>query len=211
MPLLVHFFGPLHAVPIVALVAIVANVSRVVMWFKEINWRVCAVYNLCAVPSVILGANTLVLLPPRLIDLVLGGFLLLMIPTRRWLRKIEFKLKLWHMAIVGAVIGYLTGVVASTGAINTPFFLAYGLLKGAFIGTEAASSLIMFIAKGITFQQLGVINGEILGQGLLIGAFVLVGSGFSKRFVLKLPEKIFLHLMEAVMLISSLSILAMAW
>jgi uncharacterized membrane protein YfcA len=69
----------------------------------------------------------------------------------------------------------------------------------------------MFIAKGITFQQLGVINGEILGQGLLIGAFVLVGSGFSKRFVLKLPEKIFLHLMEAVMLISSLSILAMAW
>jgi uncharacterized membrane protein YfcA len=211
MPLLVHFFGPLQAVPIVALVAIVANVSRVFIWLKAIDWRVCIVYNLCAVPSVILGANTLVMLSPRLIDLILGCFLLFMIPIRRWLRKIEFQLKLWHMAIVGAFIGYLTGVVASTGAINTPFFLAYGLTKGAFIGTEAASSLIMFVAKGITFHQLGVLNSEIIGQGLLIGAFVLIGSAFSKRFVLNLPEKVFLHMMEAVMLVSSLSILAMAW
>ena len=69
----------------------------------------------------------------------------------------------------------------------------------------------MFVAKGITFHQLGVLNSEIIGQGLLIGAFVLIGSAFSKRFVLNLPEKVFLHMMEAVMLVSSLSILAMAW
>ena len=121
MPLLVHFFGPLHAVPIVALVAIVANISRVVIWFKAIEWRVCLVYNLTAVPGVILGANTLVLLSPRWIDLILGCFLLAMIPIRRKLREMNFKLKLWEMALVGALIGYLTGVVASTGAVNTPF------------------------------------------------------------------------------------------
>jgi uncharacterized membrane protein YfcA len=210
MPLLVHFFGPLHAIPIVAMVAIVANISRVGIWFKSIDWRVCAVYNICAVPGVVLGANTLVLLEPRWIDILLGAFLMAMIPIRRWLRKKEFNLKLWHMSVVGAVIGYLTGVVASTGAVNTPFFLAYGLLKGAFIGTEAASSLIMFIAKGITFHKLGVLSPEIIAQGLLIGAFVLVGSAFSKRLVLNLPEKVFLHLMEGVMLVSAVTILAMA-
>jgi len=211
MPLLVHFFGPLHAVPSVAIVGIVANISRVVIWFKEIEWRVCVVFNLSAIPFVILGANTLVLLSERLIDLVLGCFLLLMIPIRRKLKEMNFTLKLWEMSIVGAVIGYLTGVVASTGALNTPFFLAYGLLKGAFIGTEAASSLFMFIAKGITFHSLGVIDLEIFGQGVLIGAFVLVGSAFSKRFVLNLSESVFLKLMEGVMLVSALSILAMAW
>ena len=114
------------------------------------------------------------------------------------------------MALVGAVIGYLTGVVASTGAINTPFFLGYGLVKGAFIGTEAASSLFMFIAKGITFHQLGVIDLEVIEQGLIIGSFVLIGSGFSKRLVLNLSETVFLYLMEGVMLVSGLSILAMA-
>jgi len=211
MPLLVHFFGPLHAVPIVAMVAIVANISRVVIWYKSIEWRVCAVYNFTAVPGVILGANTLVLLNERWIDLILGCFLLAMIPIRRKLRAINFQLKLWEMAVVGAVIGYLTGVVASTGAINTPFFLAYGLVKGAFIGTEAASSFFMFVAKGITFHQLGVLSVEIFSQGILIGAFVLIGSAFSKKFVLNLSETVFLQLMEGVMLVSGISILAMAW
>ena len=211
MPLLVHFFGPLSAVPIVALVATMANVSRVVMWFKVIDWRVCLVYNLTAVPGVILGANTLVLLSPRWIELFLGGFLLAMIPIRRKLRQINFNLKLWEMAVVGAMMGYLTGIVASTGALNTPFFLAYGLVKGAFIGTEAASTVFVLIAKGVTFHQLGILNLEIMSKALLIGAFVLMGSAFSKKFVLNLSEKVFLQMMEGVMLVSAVSILAMAW
>ena len=211
MPLLVHFFGPMSAVPTVALVATMANVSRVVMWIKLIDWQVCLVYNLTAVPGVILGANTLVLLSPRWIELFLGSFLLAMIPIRRKLRQINFNLKLWEMAVVGAMMGYLTGIVASTGALNTPFFLAYGLMKGAFIGTEAASTVFVLIAKGVTFHQLGILNTEIMAKALLIGTFVLIGSAFSKKFVLNLSEKVFLQMMEGVMLVSAVSILAMAW
>lgn len=211
MPPLVHFYGPMQTVPIIALVAIVANLSRVVLWLREIDWRVCGVYSLTAVPAVVLGANTLVQFNARLIELMLGSFLLLMIPARRWLRRQNFRPNLWHMAGVGAGIGYLTGLVASTGAINTPFFLAFGLVKGAYIGTEAASSLTLFLAKGITFHQLGVIDSRAIGQGLLIGAFVLIGSTLSKRLVLQIPEHRFLQLMEGVMLVSGLSILWMAW
>jgi len=39
------------------------------------------------------------------------------------------------------VIGYLTGIVVSTGPLSVPLFLFYGLTKGAFLATEAASSL----------------------------------------------------------------------
>ena len=211
MPPLVHFYGPMQTVPIIALVAIVANFSRVVLWLREINWRLCGVYSLTAVPAVVLGANTLVQFNARLIEIMLGCFLLLMIPARRWLRKLNFRPNLFHMALVGAGIGYLTGLVASTGAINTPFFLAFGLVKGAYIGTEAASSLTLFLAKGITFHQLGVIDSRAIAQGLLIGVFVLIGSTLSKRLVLQIPEHRFLQLMEGVMLVSGLSILWMAW
>jgi uncharacterized protein len=211
MPLLVHYYGPTLAVPIVALVAAVANVTRVVLWLRAIDWRVCAVYSTTAVPAVVLGANTLVHINPRLIELMLGGFLLLMIPARRWLRRQTFQLSLGHMAVVGAVIGYLTGLVATTGAINTPFFLAYGLTKGTYIGTEAASSLAVLLAKGATFQQLGVLDSRAITQGLMIGAFVLVGATLSKRLVLQLPEAYFIRLMEGVMLVSGVSILGMAW
>ena len=85
------------------------------------------------------------------------------------------------MGLVGAVIGYLTGIVATTGAINTPFFLAYGLSKGAFLGTEAASTLSILFTKGVAFHQLGFLNMMAIMQGLLIGICVLAGSIFSKK------------------------------
>uniref|UniRef100_B1XSL6 Probable membrane transporter protein n=1 Tax=Polynucleobacter necessarius subsp. necessarius (strain STIR1) TaxID=452638 RepID=B1XSL6_POLNS len=155
--------------------------------------------------------NTLVRLDERLIEITLGIFLILLIPIRRWMRRKNFYLQLWQMSLVGAAIGYLTGVVATTGAINTPFFLAYGLSKGAYLGTEVASTLSILFTKGIAFHQLGFLNTTAVIQGLLIGGCVLVGAIFSKKIVLALPEKKFLLLMELVMLLSGLSILMMSY
>jgi len=211
MPALVYFYGPIQAIPVIALVATVANLSRIFLWWSVINWKVCFVYSITAIPAVILGVNTLVTLNDRLVEITLGLFLILLIPIRRWMRKQNFYLKLWQMSLVGAGIGYLTGIVATTGAINTPFFLAFGLSKGAFLGTEAASTLSILFTKGITFHQLGFLNTTAIIQGLLIGSCVLLGSIFSKRIVLALPEKKFLLLMELVMLISGVSILAMSF
>jgi len=211
MPALVYFYGPIQAIPVIALVATVANLSRIFLWWSVINWKVCFVYSITAIPAVILGVNTLVTLNDRLVEITLGLFLILLIPIRRWMRQKNFYLKLWQMSLVGAGIGYLTGIVATTGAINTPFFLAFGLSKGAFLGTEAASTLSILFTKGITFHQLGFLNATAMIQGLLIGSCVLVGSIFSKKIVLALPEKKFLLLMELVMLISGASILAMSF
>ena len=211
MPALVYFYGPIQAIPVIALVATVANLSRIFLWWSVINWKVCFVYSITAIPAVILGVNTLVTLNDRLVEITLGLFLILLIPIRRWMRNKNFYLKLWQMSLVGAGIGFLTGIVATTGAINTPFFLAFGLSKGAFLGTEAASTLSILFTKGITFHQLGFLNTTAIIQGLLIGSCVLLGSIFSKRIVLALPEKKFLLLMELVMLISGTSILAMSF
>ena len=210
MPALVYFYGPIQAIPVIALVATVANLSRIFLWWGAINWKVCFVYSLTAIPAVILGVNTLVTLNEQLVEITLGLFLILLIPIRRWMRRKNFYLKLWQMSLVGAGIGYLTGIVATTGAINTPFFLAYGLTKGAFLGTEAASTLSILFTKGITFHQLGFLNTTAIIQGLLIGSCVLAGSIFSKKIVLALPEKRFLLLMELVMFISGASILVMS-
>jgi len=207
MPALVHFYGPVQTVSIIAITATIANFSRVILWWKETNWTVCLVYSLTAIPAVALGANTLVLLDGTIIEVILGIFLIALIPIRRWIRRQAFTIKLWHMSVVGAAIGYLTGIVATTGAINTPFFLAFGLVKGAYLGTEAASSLFMLFAKIFVFHQLGVLDALAITQGLLLGLCVMTGSILSKRIVLALPEKRFMQLMEAVMLVSGVSIL----
>src|SRR5574341_1448136 len=126
MPLLVIVFGPVQAVPIMGIAAIMANLGRVLVWWRDVDWRAVAAYSATGAPGAALGAATLLALPPRLVEGALGAFFLLMIPARRWLESRDARLRPVHLALIGAPIGYLTGIVVSTGPITAPIFLACG-------------------------------------------------------------------------------------
>ncbi|HSD41531.1 MAG TPA: sulfite exporter TauE/SafE family protein [Burkholderiales bacterium] len=210
LPPLVVFFGPKEAVPIMAITALMANASRAAVWWREIDWRACAVYGATAAPAAALGAATLVAMSSVAIEVALGTFFLLMIPVRRKLVASGFRIRLWHLGVVGAVIGYLTGIVASTGPINTPFFLAYGLLKGAFLATEALASLSMYVAKALAFNQLGALPWATFAKGLIVGSAVMVGSYAAKPFVLRMAPERFRLLMDALMLVAGATMIVTA-
>ena len=155
MPVLVYQYGPKQAVPIMAVAAVMSNLSRILAWWREVDWRACAAYSITGIPAAALGARTLLALPSRAVDISIGLFLIAMVPVRHWLAQHDLKLSLWHLAIGGAVIGYLTGIVVSTGPLSVPLFLFYGLARGALLATEAASSLGLYLSKSVTFQQFG--------------------------------------------------------
>jgi uncharacterized membrane protein YfcA len=207
MPVLVIVFGPTQAVPIMAIAAIMANFSRILAWRREVDWHACAAYSVTAVPAAVMGARTLLILPPRLIEGGIGLFFIVMIPARRWLATHSLKIRLWHLAFVGLFIGFMTGIVASTGPITAPIFLAYGLVKGAFLATEAASSLAVYVSKVVVFRTLGALPWEIIVEGLITGSSLMGGAFLAKRFVIKLDPQRFRLLMEAMMLISGATML----
>ena len=207
MPVLVIAFGPLQAVPIMAIAAIMGNLSRILVWWRDVDWRACAAYSVTGVPAAALGAKTLVVLPPRIVEMALGGFFLLMIPLRRWLAAHHLRLRLRHLAVIGLVVGFLTGIVVSTGPITAPIFLAYGLVKGAFLATEAAGSLAVYITKAITFRALGVLPLDAIIKGLITGSSLTAGSFIAKRFVLRLDPERFRLLMDGLMLVSGIAML----
>ena len=207
MPALVLVFGPREAVPIMAVASIMANASRVAAWWREIDWRAVAAYSVTAFPAAALGAATLLVLPTHWIEAGLGLFFIAMIPVRRWMAQQNFKLGLWHLAAFGAGIGFLTGIVATTGPINAPFFLAYGLVKGAYLGTEALGSLAMFVAKAITFRSLGALPLETLVKGLVVGSSLVAGAFIAKRFVRRLDPDRFRLLMDGLLLVAGVTML----
>src|SRR6185436_15254494 len=110
MPVLVIVFGPLQAVPIMAIAAILANFARIVVWWREVDWRTCFAYSATAMPFAALGAGTLLVLPTRVIELALGVFFIAMIFVRRWMAAHDFRLRRAHLALLGAPVGYITGV-----------------------------------------------------------------------------------------------------
>src|ERR1700721_1157896 len=79
LPVLVFAFGPKQAVPIMAVAAVIANMARVMVWRREINWRAFAAYSITGVPAAAIGARTLWVSPSHVIDIGLGTFFLLMI------------------------------------------------------------------------------------------------------------------------------------
>jgi uncharacterized membrane protein YfcA len=210
MPALVLVYGPKQAVPIMAVGSIMANASRVAAWWRDVDWRTTAAYSVTAMPAAALGAHTLLVLPARAIDIVLGLFFIAMIPVRRWMLKQHWRLTRWHLAAVGAVIGFVTGLVVSTGPLNTPFFLMHGLVKGAFLATEAMSSIGVYFAKAATFRTLGALPLEIAVQGLIVGSTLLAGAFIAKRYVQQLDPQRFRYLMDAVMLGAGLLMLGAA-
>lgn len=200
MPALVLVYGPKQAVPIMAVGSIMANASRVAAWWREVDWRTTLAYSATAMPAAALGARTLLVLPARLVDVVLALFFIAMVPVRRWMLRQSWRLTRAHLALVGAAIGFATGMVVSTGPLNTPFFLMHGLVKGAFLATEAMSSIGVYVAKAATFRTFGALPTEVLVQGLIVGSTLLAGAFIAKRYVKQLDADRFRFLMDAVML-----------
>jgi uncharacterized membrane protein YfcA len=207
MPVLVYQYGPKQAVPIMAIAAVMANLSRILAWWREVDWRACAAYSATGIPAAALGARTLLALPSHTVDVAIGLFLIAMVPLRHWLARHDFKLSLWHLAIGGAVIGYITGIVVSTGPLSVPLFLFYGLSKGAFLATEAASSLGLYVSKSITFQHFGALTADVALQGLIAGSSLMAGAFIAKRFVLRLEPEMFRLVMDGIMIAAGLAML----
>src|SRR3954451_17815524 len=205
MPVLVYQYGPKQAVPIMAIAAVMANLSRILAWWREVDWRACAAYSVTGIPAAALGARTLLVLPSQAVDIAIGLFLIAMVPVRHWLARHDLKITLWHLALGGAVIGYLTGIVVSTGPLSVPLFLFYGLSKGAFLATEAASSLGLYVSKSATFQRFGALDADIALKGLVAGSSLMFGAFIAKRFVLRLEPDAFRLVMDAIMLAAGVS------
>jgi uncharacterized membrane protein YfcA len=210
MPVLVYQYGPKQAVPIMAVASVLANLSRILAWWREVDWRACAAYSVTGIPAAALGARTLLALPSRAVDIAIGVFLIAMVPVRHWLARHDLKFSLLHLAIGGAVIGYLTGIVVSTGPLSVPLFLFYGLTKGAFLATEAASSLGLYLSKSVTFQQFGALTGDIALKGLIAGSSLMAGAFIAKRFVLQIDANMFRLVMDGIMLAAGISVLLSA-
>ena len=207
LPILVLTFGPREAVPIMAVVALMSNFAKITSWWKEIDWRACSAYALGGVPAAALGARTLLVLPERAVDVALGLFFLVMVPGRHWLAARKITLGYGGMALAGAVIGFLTGIVVSTGPLSVPAFAAHGLVKGALIATEAAGSLALYISKAATFQQFGALPLDIVAKGLISGSSVMAGTYTARLIVDRLSVATFQRLLDVVMAVSGLALL----
>ena len=117
------------------------------------------------------------------------------------------RLPLRAFAIVGAVFSFLSALLGSVGPIMIPFFLAYGLIKGALIGTEALATVVMYVTKLVAYGSTAILTSHSVTVGLGLGLIMVFGSLIGKKILDRLPERIFIFVIEVTLLIAGLRFL----
>jgi len=207
LPLLVAAFGVREAIPILTVAQLLGNLSRA--WFnrKELDLPVVGWFALTGVPAALLGGVLFASAPLPILTRLLGMFLIGAVVYRRAPGRSARRLPLGAFALVGAVFSFLSALLGSVGPIMIPFFLAYGLVKGALIGTEALATVVMHVTKLVAYGSTAILTSHSVTVGLGLGLIMIVGSLIGKKILDRLPEKVFIFLIEATLLIAGLRFL----
>jgi hypothetical protein len=204
LPILVWAFGVRDAVPLLTVAQLVGNASRV--WFnrRELVLPVVGWFAVGAVPLAIVGGVVFATAPAPFLRRLLGAFLLVTVAYRHTRFGRNARVGLHGFVGVGAVFAFLSAILGSVGPLMAPFFLTYGLIKGAYIGTEALATVVMHVVKLGVYQGYSLLSLATLMTGLAIGAVMILGSFLGKRVLDRLPERVFPILIEAVLIITGL-------
>jgi uncharacterized membrane protein YfcA len=195
LPVFTALFGLRVAVPMLTLTQVSSNAFRVWLNHRELRWRLIGWFALGAVPLAVAGGLLLAHAPLGPLKRVLGVFLIGVVVWRRRTphpRKPADR----SFAVVGAASGLGSALLGSVGPLTAPFFLAYGLTRAAYIGTEAAGALTMHLSKIAAYGAGDLLTGRVLLFGVALTPATLAGAWAGKKIVGQISDRVFVILVE---------------
>ena len=201
MPLvLVPLIGAEPVVPIIAISAVITNISRATAYFRHVDRRRALIVIAAAALTTALGAYGYTRLSNAGAALVIGSMLILSIPLRRLARRRD--IRIGDAGLGAGAIGYgvVVGGTSGSGVILLSLLMAVGLEGAAVIATDAVISVATSVIKISVFGLSGVVTAQVLAFALLIGAVALPGAFLAKAFVERMPVHIHTAILDAVVI-----------
>ena len=206
LPFLIAMYGVRASVPILTVAVLMGNASRVYFNRRELDLKLVAWFSAGSLPFALIGSFVYVSLPTFWIKKSIGIFLIVTVILKQ-IRK-DFRLrKPWIFLPLGMVTGFLSALMGGVGPVSSPFFLAYGLTKEAFVGTEALCAVGMHLVKSIAYNRLNVLNQRELLAGLSFGLVMSLGSYVAKKILERISHEAFLILVEVLLAVIGLYML----
>jgi len=204
LPVLVALFGPRDAIPILTIAQLVGNGSRVVINRDAVDRRIVGWFALGGIPAALIGGFLFAAAPLDALTRLIGGFLLASVAWRHIRPRPSGALGPRTFTVIGAFFAFASALVGSIGPLMAPFFLAAGLVKSAYIGTEAAATVVMHVAKLVAYGTAALLTAATVAIGLVMAPAMIAGSLIGKRIVDRLPERVFVAIIEVVLVVAGL-------
>lgn len=207
LPLLVWAVGVRAAAPVLTVTMLIGNLSRIWWSRRDVHPGVALRFLAGAAPATALGVVFYAGAPGDSLRWVMGAFLIASVPLRRLLLTRNVTVRLRHFPVVGALVGVLSGIVVATGPVASPFFLAYGLRRSAYIGTESVCALGMHVTRGLAFAGFALMTRETVAVGLALGAVMFVGAWLGRGLLDRMSDRTFLAVVEVFLVLMGLQFL----
>jgi uncharacterized membrane protein YfcA len=201
MPLvLVPLIGAEPVVPIIAISAIVTNISRFAAYFRYADRHRALIVIAAAALTTALGAYGYTRLTNAGAALVIGSMLILSVPLRRLLRHRDVRIGDAGLGVGAVGYGVVVGGTAGSGVILLSLLMASGLEGAAVIATDAVISVATGLIKISVFGLAGVVTVQVLAFAALIGVIAIPGAFLAKAFVERMPVHIHTAILDAAVI-----------
>ncbi|GID96329.1 sulfite exporter TauE/SafE family protein [Amorphoplanes digitatis] len=196
LPVFTAMFGLRAAVPMLTLTQLSSNGARAWLNRGELRLPLIGWFALGAVPCAVAGGLLLAHAPLAPLQRLLGAFLIGVVLWRRRPRRRTRRPPDPAFAAVGAVSGLGSALLGSVGPLTAPFFLAAGLTRAAYVGTEAASALVVHLTKIGVYGTGALLTRQVLLYGLALTPATLLGAGAGRWIVARVSDRVFVLLVE---------------
>ena len=188
---------------------LLGSTSRLWVFRKSVNWNFVPRLLIGSIPGVVIGASIYDWLSAQALYALIGAFLVLAVPARRWFARRERVLRTGPAGTAGLGVGYgiISGALAGGGPLLVALLLGMGLQGAAVIGTKAGVSIFMHVTKTIAFGAYGLLNVELVVAAFLIGACTLPGAYTAKWMVDRMNIRMHTLIIEAAIMIGGFSLL----
>lgn len=208
LPIVGFYLSPQLVAPVVNLGNMIGRPVRLILFWKQISWKVVVHFVPFAVLGAVVGGYIFTSVKAEWLQLLLGIFLIsTLVQYRFGKQKHSFRMKLKYFMPLGFVVTVISTLVGATGAVLNVFYLNYGLIKEELIATKTANSFIAGIFQIGTYAFLGKLGNGVWIYGLAIGLGAAIGNYLGKHYLRKISDEVFRKIIIGLMAISGVVML----
>jgi len=199
--------GIANVIPVMSISGMLTNLSRIAVFWRDVNFAKVRQVLLGALPAAILGATVFTWMNARWVAIGLGSFLILSIPLRRLLARANYALGNSGLSAAGAGYGLITGGMTGTGLLLLSILMASGVHGSALIATDATVSAIINFTKLAVFGASSFYDAKLVLAGVLIGLCTMPGAFVARWLMQRMSLRVHGGIMDTVVLVGGVALL----
>lgn len=203
--------GVKPVVPVMSVALLISHSARALLNAKSFDRRVFFLVSAAALPGLLLVCFVYGRLSAGWIGTVMGCVLLLSIPIKRYGARAKLALGRRGLAGASAVYGALSGASVGAGMVLSPFMLAFGMGREAFVATMAVIALTTNIVRVGVFGGTAQLDGGYLLLGVFVGLLTIPGNWLGRTLLRRMSDHSHSWVIEVLTVLAAGNFFYLAW